>query len=50
MLITSYEPEIVLPPCDFGREEVNVIGHVAADISPVFPYRLSRNFRGDHKM
>ena len=38
MLITSYEPEIVLPPCDFGREEVNVIGHVAADLGPVFPY------------
>ncbi|HFD39259.1 MAG TPA: Fe-S cluster protein [Anaerolineae bacterium] len=38
MLVPSYEPEIVLPPCDFGRETVNVIGHVAADISPVFPY------------
>lgn len=38
MLIKNCKPEIVLPPCDFGREIVNVIGHVATDISPVFPY------------
>lgn len=38
MLLTSYEPEVILPPCDYGRETVNVLGHVRGDISPVFPY------------
>ena len=38
MLLQGYEPEIVLPPCDFGRETVNALGHLGADISPVFPY------------
>lgn len=38
MLLRNYEPEIVLPPCDPGRETVNVIGHIMGDISPVFPY------------
>ncbi len=38
MLVKTCEPEIVLPPCDFGRETVNIIGHVAIDLSPVFPY------------
>jgi len=37
MLIKSCEPEIVLPPCDFGRETVNALGHLCVDISPVFP-------------
>ena len=38
MLITICTPEIVLPACDYGRETVNVIGHVGGDISPVLPY------------
>jgi ArsR family metal-binding transcriptional regulator len=38
MLLQSFEPEIVLPPCDFGRETVNALAHLGADISPVFPY------------
>ncbi|MGQ9516640.1 MAG: (Fe-S)-binding protein [Anaerolineae bacterium] len=38
MLLTSYEPEVILPPCDFTRETVSAIGHIAGDISPVFPY------------
>jgi len=38
MLLQAVVPEIVLPPCDFGRETVNVIGRCAEDISPVMPY------------
>lgn len=38
MLLASYEPEVILPPCDFTRETVSAIGHIAGDISPVFPY------------
>ena len=38
MLITICTPEIVLPACDYGRETVNVIGHLGSDISPVLPY------------
>ena len=38
MLIKNCEPEIVLPPCDYGQETVAVIGHLSSDASPVFPY------------
>ncbi len=38
MLLPSVEPEVVLPPCDYGSETVSVIGRFNADISPVFPY------------
>jgi ArsR family metal-binding transcriptional regulator len=38
MLVTSYETEIGLPACSADRERVTMIGHVHADISPVFPY------------
>jgi ArsR family metal-binding transcriptional regulator len=38
VLLKGFEPEIVLPACDFGRETVNAIGHVGNDISPVLPY------------
>jgi ArsR family metal-binding transcriptional regulator len=38
MLLQSVEPQVVLPPCDYERETVNVIGRFAEDISPVMPY------------
>jgi len=38
MLLRHYKPEIVLPPCDPGRETINAIGHIVGDISAVFPY------------
>jgi ArsR family metal-binding transcriptional regulator len=38
MLLASYEPEIILPACDYSRETVSVIGHLANDVSPVLPY------------
>jgi ArsR family metal-binding transcriptional regulator len=38
VLIKNCEPEIVLPPCDYGSETVAVIGHLSSDASPVFPY------------
>jgi len=38
MLLRSYEPEIVLPPCDYDRETVNVIGHLSDDVSSILTY------------
>jgi ArsR family metal-binding transcriptional regulator len=38
MLLQSVEPQVVLPPCDYERETVNVIGRFAEDASPVMPY------------
>jgi len=38
MLIKNCEPEIVLPPCDYDRETVNVIGHLSGDVTSVLPY------------
>ena len=38
MLIQNCEPEIILPPCDYGQETVAVIGHLSSDVSPALPY------------
>ena len=38
MLLRDVKPEVVLPPCDYGRETVNVIGRFEKDLSPVMPY------------
>jgi ArsR family metal-binding transcriptional regulator len=38
MLLKSVDPQVVLPPCDFECETVNVIGRFAEDISSVMPY------------
>jgi len=38
MLLESVDPQVVLPPCDFECETVNVIGRFSEDISPVLPY------------
>jgi len=38
MLLRVVEPQVVLPPCDFESETVNVIGRFEQDISPVLPY------------
>ena len=38
MLLQAVEPQVVLPPCDFERETVNVIGRFQENISPILPY------------
>ena len=44
MLLRSYEPEIVLPPCDYGRETVNAIGQVELD--RCLPLCREESYRG----
>jgi ArsR family metal-binding transcriptional regulator len=45
MLVNKYDLEIFTPPCDPGAERFSAIGHMAEDISVVFPY-LNATLRG----
>lgn len=38
MYLRIIEPEVILPPCDFSREVVGIIGRFSDDISSVLPY------------
>ena len=45
MLVNKYDLDIFTPPCDPGAERFSAIGHLAEDISAVFPY-LNATLRG----
>ena len=45
MLVNNYDLDIFTPPCDPGAERFSAIGHLAEDISAVFPY-LNATLRG----